>query len=75
MEVHFKDFLLDSSDMEISEKRKSLLNEIDRDVSKYWGGGGGGRGIQVSVKICHTIIFPLKILNIQAKFSTNSTGV
>ena len=33
MEVHFKDFLLDSSKMDISEKRKSLLKEIDRDVS------------------------------------------
>ncbi len=36
MEVHFKDFVLNSSNTEISEKRKRLLKEIDGDVASEY---------------------------------------
>ena len=38
MEVHFKDFVLNSSNTEISEKRKRLLKEIDGDVASEYVG-------------------------------------
>ena len=61
MEVHFKDFVLNSSNTEISEKRKRLLKEIDGDVASESCNGYFGKNQLLSRILLNCYFFLLKM--------------